>query len=325
MVELGRGRVERDRDLLAGHAAGGLDRLDQQRERRPRSCSRSGAKPPSSPTAVDEPLLVQHALQRVVGLGAPAERLGERGRADGDDHELLEVDVVVGVHAAVEDVHHRDGEDVGVRRRRRSGRAASSSSSAAALATASETPRIALAPRRDLFGVPSRSMSARSTPAGRAPRRPTSGVGDLAGHVRDGAAARPCRRSVRRRRGARRPRTARSRRPTARSRCRSRPLSRRARRPRRSGSPGSRGPPGPRAQRSALIGLCLLLRGVTEVSKVRLTVRQLSDQATAARHSRGGARARARSDRRTPAPSAKPATRAVAPPPPLGGDDTVAA
>ena len=53
-------------------------------------------------------------MQRVVGLGAPAQRLGEGRRADRHDHELLEVDVVVGVHAAVEHVHHRHRQHVGV-------------------------------------------------------------------------------------------------------------------------------------------------------------------------------------------------------------------
>ena len=40
-------------------------------------------------------------------LGAVAQRLGETRRANRHDHELLEVDVVVGVLAAVDDVHHR--------------------------------------------------------------------------------------------------------------------------------------------------------------------------------------------------------------------------
>ena len=34
------------------------------------------------------------------------------GRADRRDHELLDVDVAVGVGAAVEDVHHRHGQQV---------------------------------------------------------------------------------------------------------------------------------------------------------------------------------------------------------------------
>ena len=76
--------------------------------------ARSGAKPPSSPTAVDSPRSCSNAFERVVGLGAPSQRLSVRRRADRHDHELLQVDVVVGVRAAVEDVHHRHGQHVGV-------------------------------------------------------------------------------------------------------------------------------------------------------------------------------------------------------------------
>src|SRR3954453_2391885 len=55
------------------------------------------------------------------------------------------------------------------RRQRHSGRP---SSTAAAWAAASETPRIAFAPRRDLFGVPSRSTSPRSSPSWSVASRP---------------------------------------------------------------------------------------------------------------------------------------------------------
>ena len=57
---------------------------------------------------------MQDLLEGVVDLGAPAQALGEGGGTHGHDHELLEVDVVVGMHAAVEDVHHRHGQGVGV-------------------------------------------------------------------------------------------------------------------------------------------------------------------------------------------------------------------
>ena len=77
--------------------------------------SRSGAKPPSSPTAVDEPAVVERALERVEDLDAGAQPLGEGGRAHGHDHELLEVDLVVGVRAAVQHVHHRHGQHVRLR------------------------------------------------------------------------------------------------------------------------------------------------------------------------------------------------------------------
>ena len=52
-------------------------------------------------------LVVDDLLQRVEDLGAVAHRLAEARRADRDDHQLLQVEVVVGVRAAVDDVHHR--------------------------------------------------------------------------------------------------------------------------------------------------------------------------------------------------------------------------
>ena len=43
---------------------------------------------------------------------AAAHRLGQRRRADRHDHEFLEVDRVVGMLAAVDDVHHRHRQDM---------------------------------------------------------------------------------------------------------------------------------------------------------------------------------------------------------------------
>jgi hypothetical protein len=77
--------------------------------------SRFGAKPPSSPRPVLRPRPFQHRLERVEGLRAPAQRLGEGLRADRRDHELLDVDRIVGVRAAVDDVHHRHRQQVRVR------------------------------------------------------------------------------------------------------------------------------------------------------------------------------------------------------------------
>ncbi len=53
---------------------------------------------------------MEERLQRVVRLGRELQRLGERLGADGHDHELLKVDRVVGVDAAVDDVEHRHGQ-----------------------------------------------------------------------------------------------------------------------------------------------------------------------------------------------------------------------
>ena len=74
---------------------------------------RFGAKPPSSPTPVDRPRPLQDSAQRVEDLGA--RRAGpppNDGEAQRHHHELLEVDVGVGVGAAVQDVHHRHGQGV---------------------------------------------------------------------------------------------------------------------------------------------------------------------------------------------------------------------
>ena len=55
---------------------------------------------------------MQRLLQRVEDLGAGLQRAAEALEADRDDHELLEVDRVVGVRAAVQHVHHRHGQHV---------------------------------------------------------------------------------------------------------------------------------------------------------------------------------------------------------------------
>src|SRR5204863_254005 len=57
----------------------------------------------------------QPLRQGVEHLDAAPEAVGETLGADRHDHVLLEVHRVGRVRAAVEDVHHRDGEDVGDR------------------------------------------------------------------------------------------------------------------------------------------------------------------------------------------------------------------
>ncbi len=60
-----------------------------------------------------EALLAEHLLEVVEDLGAAAEGVAEAVEAQRHDHELLDVDRVVGVLAAVEDVHHRRGQQPG--------------------------------------------------------------------------------------------------------------------------------------------------------------------------------------------------------------------
>ena len=57
--------------------------------------------------------LLQHAFQGVKHFRAHAQRFGERSRAVGHDHELLRVDGVIGVRSAVQNVHHRNRQQVG--------------------------------------------------------------------------------------------------------------------------------------------------------------------------------------------------------------------
>ena len=75
---------------------------------------RLGAKPPSSPTLVLWPASCELLLQGVENLRAHAQRLAEARRAHRHDHEFLEVDGIVGMHAAIDDVHHRHRQKLGL-------------------------------------------------------------------------------------------------------------------------------------------------------------------------------------------------------------------
>ena len=72
-----------------------------------RALSRLGAKPPSSPTLVALPRDDSSFFRWWNDLDAGAQRVLEPSKPGGDDHELLDVEVVVGVRAAVDDVHQR--------------------------------------------------------------------------------------------------------------------------------------------------------------------------------------------------------------------------
>ena len=108
--DLARRRVERDREVVAGRVA---RRLDARHERLERGLVglEVGREAALVADAAAEPAVVQVLLEVVERLGAHPQRVAEPGRADRDDHELLEVDRVVGVRAAVEHVHHRDRQD----------------------------------------------------------------------------------------------------------------------------------------------------------------------------------------------------------------------
>ncbi len=112
-VELGGGHVQGECDVPARGEAGLADRLQDQVQRLAVTRQRGGEAALVAEAGVEPPAL-QDGLEGVVGLGTPAQGLREGGRADRRDHELLDVDVGVGVRAAVDDVHHRHREQVRV-------------------------------------------------------------------------------------------------------------------------------------------------------------------------------------------------------------------
>ena len=78
------------------------------------SLSRLGANPPSSPDVGVVAGFLQHALEMMKDLGDHANGFAKRLRPDRHDHEFLEIDLVVRVLAAVDDVGHRNGQHPGI-------------------------------------------------------------------------------------------------------------------------------------------------------------------------------------------------------------------
>ena len=112
LEELGRGAVERQHDVLARGVAGLADRGhdEVQRSIRRRQVRREAAFVADIGVVAG---LLELALQRVEDLRAAAQRFGKARRAHRHDHEFLEVDRVVGVDAAIDDVHHRHRQGAG--------------------------------------------------------------------------------------------------------------------------------------------------------------------------------------------------------------------
>lgn len=113
VVELAGRHVEREGDLLTGGVAGLLDRLEDEVERGAVALE-VGREPTLVAETRGQALLLEDGLERVVDLGAPAQRLTEGLGADRRDHELLDVDVGVGVGATVQNVEHRHRQDARV-------------------------------------------------------------------------------------------------------------------------------------------------------------------------------------------------------------------
>ena len=106
LVELAGGAVQAERDLLAGRVAGLVDGFQDQLDRR-LVAGHAGREAAFVADRGGHALGVDDLLQRMEDLGAVAHRFAEGRRAHRDDHELLQIERVVGVRAAVDDVHHR--------------------------------------------------------------------------------------------------------------------------------------------------------------------------------------------------------------------------
>ena len=111
VVQLRRGDVEGDRDVLPRLEAAGLDRGHDRLERGlvVRQIGRESALVSHGRR---EPALGQHLLQRMEYLHAHPQPLGIRLGADRNDHELLAVHGIGRMGTAVQDVHHRNGQHV---------------------------------------------------------------------------------------------------------------------------------------------------------------------------------------------------------------------
>ena len=92
-------------DVFAGLVLGTLDRLHDEVQGLGGGF-KAGAKPPSSPTLVLWPASAQVFLEALEDF-APMRIASVQVGTDRHDHEFLNIDRVVGVRAAVDDVHHR--------------------------------------------------------------------------------------------------------------------------------------------------------------------------------------------------------------------------
>ncbi len=106
LEEFGRGAVQRQGDFLARLVAGILDRLHHEVERLVGAFQRRREAAFIADIGVVAGGL-QSRLQRMEHFGAHANGVGDRRRRHRHDHEFLDVDRIVGMRAAIDDVHHR--------------------------------------------------------------------------------------------------------------------------------------------------------------------------------------------------------------------------
>src|SRR5580700_1034575 len=111
--ELARRAVERERHVLAYGVTGFFDGLDDELDRVFVGC-KLRREPALVSDGDGQALVLEQLLQRVEDLRRRAERLGERRDPRRHDHELLNLESVVGMYAAVHDVHEGRGDHAGL-------------------------------------------------------------------------------------------------------------------------------------------------------------------------------------------------------------------
>ena len=112
VVHLGGSAVEGDGDLLTRLVAGVGDRGEDHLQRLGTGADVRG----EAPLVTDgrgKFFILEHLFQSVEGLDAGAEGLVEGVEAQGHHHKLLHVERIVGVGTAIDDVHHRRGQQPG--------------------------------------------------------------------------------------------------------------------------------------------------------------------------------------------------------------------
>ena len=72
-----------------------------------------GCKPAFIPHGGAISLALQNSLEGMEHLGAPAEAFFKGRRSHGHDHKLLNINIIIGVLPAVQDVHHGNGDVLG--------------------------------------------------------------------------------------------------------------------------------------------------------------------------------------------------------------------
>jgi len=113
VVEFGRGGVQADPDVLTGAVAGLFDGLDHGLDGG-LVAGQVGGETAFVTDVGAHALGLQHFFQGMEDFRAHAQRFLEGGGLDGQHHKLLDVNRVVRVGTAVEDVHHRDGQGAGI-------------------------------------------------------------------------------------------------------------------------------------------------------------------------------------------------------------------